>query len=653
MIKYRQDIDGLRALAIISVIVFHMFPEILPGGFIGVDIFFIISGYLIGATVLNDYDNKKFSFLKFYQKRLIRIIPLLVVVLATISILGYFLLTPAEFKSLGRHLAAASVFGSNFQLLKEINYFAAAADTKPLLHLWSLGIEEQFYLALPFLLMFFGRKKERSFYLILATIIVSFLYCCYLLRINQGASFFRPESRFWELLIGVAYSRFEGIYSKKEIKIKKYFGIVGFLLCLVGIVFFKGNGLFPGVNALVPTIGALLIIISGNDGLVNKTLFSNAIIVFVGKISYSLYLWHWPFLSITHLFYPEKVPFKATLVAIFVAFLFSIFTYFFVEKPLKHLNDKKKKMVSIFSLFALVSLFVCGRMIYKEKIKQSFVEEEVSLLMEASMQWVDFSKIIKSGGAYFTENEYGKFITRGRGPVKIAFVGDSHSEQYFPLVERFVEIEDPRYTVYFLTRPGCSGLLDVKHKDTSKKDCYKFFEDGYKFLENEKISKVIFSSFWGAYFTNQIDAYIEKDGERFVLDKDSQGFELAMMSIQKNLKRFKSLGVDTYIIPSIPFGYRFQPTNMFERRLSYPSFKIKYTPFDLEKFYQTYGHIINRLKEVAHNSGATVIDPIPFLCREKECDVLDIDGRPMYVDANHFRIPFVREKMHFLDFIFN
>lgn len=326
----------------------------------------------------------------------------------------------------------------------------------------------------------------------------------YLFTTNQSAAFFRPESRFWELLIGVAFSRFENTFNNHDYKLKPYIGIVGLIFCLIGIIVFKGNGTFPGVRALLPTIGVLLIIASESNGLINRTIFSNAFIIFIGKISYSLYLWHWPFLSLTHLFYPDEVPFYVTLLAVGLAVVFSIITYYGVEKPLKHLDEKTKKIVSLFAFSGLILGFVCGRFIYKEKIKQAFVEKEVSALMEASTQWVDFSKISKDNQIYYTENEFGKFITRGKGPIKIAFIGDSHSEQYFPVVERFVELEDSHFTVYFLTWPGCSGLLDVKHRDTAKKGCHDFFENGYKFLEKEKVSKVIFSSFWGAFLRTKL-----------------------------------------------------------------------------------------------------------------------------------------------------
>lgn len=649
--KYRADIDGLRALAILSVVFYHMFPAVLPGGFAGVDIFFVISGYLIGSTIISEYDSGKFSFIKFYQRRLVRIIPPILTLLFTVGIAGYFLLTPFEFKSLGRHIAAASIFGSNIQLLKEVNYFAAAADTKPLLHLWSLGIEEQFYLVLPLLLIFFGRNKIRSFVLINILLVFSFVYCCYLLKFKPSDAFFRPESRFWELLIGVSLSKIEKMNIGSIPALKKYFGIAGFFLCLYGITFLKGNDPYPGVLALLPTIGAFLIIFSGSNGVLNRTLFSNSFVVFIGKISYSFYLWHWPLLSISHLFYPESVPKHVTFQLMALALALSVVTYYFVEKPLKKLTDKQKKYVSILSVIGLMMTFFVGRFVYKEKIRQHFVDERTKEILQTTSQWVDF--VNYKNEIYYTSFEKGALITRGRGPIKIAFVGDSHSQQYFPLVERFVEKDDKKWTVYFLTRPGCSGLLNVKHKDTSKKDCHDYFKNGFDFLLKEKINKIIFSSFWGAYFTNKIDAYVDIDGKKQTLEFSSPGYAEAMKGLENNLRMFASHGVETYVIPSIPFGNEFQPSAMFKRSLSYPSFEVEVKPFNLEKFLGTYGHIINDIKAIAIKSHAHIIDPIKSLCGEKTCEVVDEKGLPKYVDANHFRVPYSHEQLSFLNFIFN
>lgn len=200
---YRADIDGLRAIAIVSVLIFHAFPGILHSGFIGVDVFFVISGYLISGILYKSISQGSFSFVDFYQRRINRIFPALMVVLAFSMCVGWFGLLQHEYAQLGKHIASGSVFSSNFILWSEINYFDNASETKPLLHLWSLAIEEQFYLLWPpILLLIFKVNKKCIFPVISFIAIGSFAYCISLAQVDQSAAFYNPAARAWELLSG-------------------------------------------------------------------------------------------------------------------------------------------------------------------------------------------------------------------------------------------------------------------------------------------------------------------------------------------------------------------------------------------------------------------------------------------------------------------
>jgi peptidoglycan/LPS O-acetylase OafA/YrhL len=219
-LKYRPDIDGLRALAVILVVSFHAFPEWVPGGFIGVDIFFVISGFLISSILLEDLDRSTFSFLDFYSRRILRIFPALILVLSCALLLGWFTLFADEFSLLGKHVYASATFFQNFNLLSEVGYFDEAADTKPLLHLWSLGIEEQFYLIWPFLLWLGYKLKIRPISLIVLLGISSFVINIVFTFNDPGLAFFSPITRFWELLVGasLAYWRL----SKRTLPLRLY-----------------------------------------------------------------------------------------------------------------------------------------------------------------------------------------------------------------------------------------------------------------------------------------------------------------------------------------------------------------------------------------------------------------------------------------------
>ena len=298
-LKYRPDIDGLRAIAVISVIFYHYFPARLPGGFIGVDIFFVISGYLISLILFNNFENSTFSYKEFYTRRVLRIFPALTLVLISTLITGWFYLTNNDYALLGKHDAAAAIFITNFTLAAESNYFDIAAISKPLLHLWSLGVEEQFYVIWPLIIGIFWKQRENFLFITVAVGIASFLFNIYNVELQPALAFYSPFSRFWELMVGAALAyltlhkpRF--IFEESP-NIKSIFGLI---MLFSGFIFLNYKDKFPGYWALLPCIGTFLII-SSRDAWVNKNILGNKLFVFVGIISYPLYLWHWPLLSIT------------------------------------------------------------------------------------------------------------------------------------------------------------------------------------------------------------------------------------------------------------------------------------------------------------------------------------------------------------------
>lgn len=201
---YRADIDGLRALAVILVVLFHAFPYWVKGGFIGVDIFFVISGFLISTIVFTSLEQDNFSFLEFYKRRVIRIFPALILVLLVCVVFGWFVLLADEYKQLGKHVTSGAIFSSNFLLLSESGYFDNAAETKPLLHLWSLSIEEQFYFLWPLILWFSWKKRFNYLTITITLLLISFLFNLYKIKNNSIAAFYLPQTRFWELLAGAS-----------------------------------------------------------------------------------------------------------------------------------------------------------------------------------------------------------------------------------------------------------------------------------------------------------------------------------------------------------------------------------------------------------------------------------------------------------------
>ena len=310
---YRPDVDGLRALAVGAVIVFHAFPKKLPGGFLGVDVFFVISGFLITGMMLDGIRAGRFSLLEFYLRRARRILPALLTMLVGVSLLAVLVLMPDEMERFASNLTAGALFVPNLVLAHEQGYFDAAAVDNPLLHLWSLGVEEQFYLLWPVALMLFvPRTRNRTTVLVIAVIILlSLALNIVMARTAPTASFYLPFTRFWQLLAGallaaLATAQASGHHSaalnllQRAPWLKHFMSFAG--LALIGGAILAGKtALSQPVLALPVTLGAALFIAAGPDALPNRTLFSWRPVVYVGLISYPLYLWHWPPLSFLHI----------------------------------------------------------------------------------------------------------------------------------------------------------------------------------------------------------------------------------------------------------------------------------------------------------------------------------------------------------------
>ncbi|WP_323611452.1 acyltransferase [Pectobacterium versatile] len=288
--KYRPDIDGLRAVAVLSVVAFHAFPDWMKGGFIGVDIFFVISGFLISTIIFENLDKGTFSFSEFYARRIKRIFPALLLVLTVSIVFGWFALLADEYKQLGKHTMAGVGFVSNLVLWGESGYFDNAAETKPLLHLWSLGIEEQFYFLWPLLCWLFWRMNFRRIALLLTFIVASFVLNIYMIRSDGVATFYSPLTRFWELLFGsllafiVLYHKsFIDKFQKNQFVING-FSLFGFLILGFGFLSINKDAYFPGFWALIPVIGAVLIIFAGPNAILNRLFLSNKIVVWFGLV---------------------------------------------------------------------------------------------------------------------------------------------------------------------------------------------------------------------------------------------------------------------------------------------------------------------------------------------------------------------------------
>lgn len=356
--KYRPEIDGLRAIAVIAVVIYHAFPNILPGGFIGVDIFFVISGYLITSILHREMLCNKYSIKEFYRRRIDRIFPALLVVMTTVFTFGWFTLFSDEFMQVGKQLAGGAGFVANLILYSEIGYFNASSITKPFLHLWSLGIEEQFYFAFPLLLYIAYKKNLNLFALIGFLAIVSFALNILSIHQNIERTFYLPQYRFWELLFGslLAITKKPSEYKIINKTVANIISLISITVIVYTCFHLQSSVPFPGWYALIPALTSVMIIFTAQTkGPVNYILSSKPF-VFIGLISYPLYLWHWPLLSITHIINGSTPPDWFICSLLILSLLLATLTYVAIERPLKKVKSWKKKTLPMLFMMAITGL---------------------------------------------------------------------------------------------------------------------------------------------------------------------------------------------------------------------------------------------------------------------------------------------------------
>ena len=385
--KYRPDIDGLRAIAVLSVVLFHAFPAALRGGFIGVDIFFVISGYLISTIIVGNLENHTFSFADFYGRRVRRIFPVLLLVLASSFAAGWYLMLAGEFKQLGLHVASGAGFLANFSFWHESGYFDTSAGTKPLLHLWSLGVEEQFYILWPGMLWLAWKKRFNLLSLMIVVGLVSLALNINAIHVDPGQAFYSPQTRFWEMVCGsvlawltlhrtsagaAARHRLDGwlcaaVHAGPRASdgstLRDVQSLLGAGLIAAGMALITEERAFPGWWALMPVIGAVLIIAAGPQAWFNRIVLSNRVLVQAGLISFPLYLWHWPLLVFARI-YERDTPAPAIRIgAMAAALLLAWLSYVLVEKRFRSGRHNGTKTAVLLALMA--ALGTGGYLVYR------------------------------------------------------------------------------------------------------------------------------------------------------------------------------------------------------------------------------------------------------------------------------------------------
>lgn len=436
-IPYRADLDGLRGVAVLLVILHHAFPAALPAGFVGVDVFFVLSGYLITGIVRADLSvagARRLAVLgAFYARRVRRIFPSLLVVLATCLALGAGFVLPASFAELAQHAAASAGFCLNLVLASQVGYFASDALQRPLLHLWSLGIEEQFYLVWPLLLIALATRRERLVPLTVFLAALSFFANVTKPEATAAIAFYLPHLRGWELLLGAVLALARPDAAANDAggrRVREFLSGAGGALLVAGLVFIKPAASFPDWRGLLPTLGTVCLIGAGPDGHFNRFL-ANRVLVGLGLISYPLYLWHWPLL----VFAPTLLPGVgyAPSVAVALALPLAWLTHRFVENPLRHGDGGRRKvLVLVGGMAALAAMAGAIRR------GAGFPNRFPPFIRDVSAQAVvDHGRDWRRGVGYLDFGQDESCFARDPTPMlpqrrTLYLWGDSHAAQLYP-----------------------------------------------------------------------------------------------------------------------------------------------------------------------------------------------------------------------------
>lgn len=655
-LHYRPDIDGLRAVAILLVIFFHAIPEALPAGFIGVDIFFVISGYLITGILLKDMKGRDFSYLHFYARRFRRIIPALILVLISILLLGWFFLLSKEYSNVARNVVAGATFTTNLILLRQAGYFDWSAEFNPLLHLWSLGIEEQFYLLWPPVLLFIYKRSRRLATWTLLLLVISFGLNVYFVPEYESKVFYLLPTRFWELLVGCLLATTEASSKVTSKSFGNTRSIAGAIILAAALFFIDKREHYPGWWALMPTVSAFLIISAGPYTLLNRTMLSNKPVVLVGLISYPLYLWHWPLLSIARIV-EGKLSNTFALGILGLSAILALLTWKFIELPAQlklfqhyHKTQRDKYYVTLALALIFTVSFFGLLVVYRDGFPGRYPKYESALKQLDQLSFEDTLKAADCKNAYGLQES----VCSQSGPnPSIAIIGDSHAMQLFPGMSLIANKRGQN--IILLAMGACPPLYGINATEYGRDDnksCILTANDYIRFFSSPSntVKTVIIASRGASYIsghdmgdgrfrwnlvplqpqekessrpalflagTSRMIDFLEGRGKRviFFIDNPELGFDPKSCMIQRPLSLLHNTQHSCFIPASAVYAWQ-----------------------------EEYRDIVAELKSLHPN--LEVFDSTSYWCNQQDCSISK-DGKLMYRDDNHLNIygsKFIAEK---------
>lgn len=605
--KYRPDIDGLRAVAVIPVVLFHAHLSGMGGGFVGVDVFFVISGFLICSAIIEELRRGAFSIITFYERRCRRILPALFTMFFVTSLVGSLVLMPPDMTAFGESLLSSLMFVSNVYFWKDSGYFDGAAEFKPLLHTWSLSVEEQFYLIVPYLLAAISWLFKRRFLSVLVPLaLASFGLSIWAVSHAPNAAFYLLPTRFWEIMLGGLLAA-RGTKAQPGRGVRELCSALGLGLILGAVTLYSDETPFPGLSALPPCAGAALIIYAGQGGgSAVGALLGTRPFTFIGKISYSLYLWHWPSFALYRYYVARELSLIESALVIAAGALLAVLSWHFVEKPFRK-SERPLGRRAIFRGAAWGAVATTG-------LASTAIATEGLPFRYPRFQLVDAPGQshydANDGESCFlgdpqTHEDWGAescFVTRGRGP-RVLLWGDSFAAHYVPGLKR--QSARVRADVLQYTLSACPPVFGF---DTlANPPCRAFNEHVVDVIQKFAIQGVIVAGRWDYAFKRHVQP----------------------AQITASLERLRSLGVEVHVVGQSPmFGNQVQTL-----------FAQAGGTSDME---EGWGHVVfgadlNHKLAEAVPSGAHFIDPLALMCRLPECPYR-LAGVFMMWDQGHYTV---------------
>jgi peptidoglycan/LPS O-acetylase OafA/YrhL len=655
-VQYRAEIDGLRALAVLPVILFHAGFEWFSGGFVGVDVFFVISGYLITTIIISEMAEGRFSIINFYERRARRILPALFFVMLACLPFALLLLNPTDFESFGRSLIATATFSSNIFFWSESGYWHPAAELLPLLHTWSLAVEEQFYILFPIFLILFFKKGIKLVLLLLLILFTLSLGISHWGAFNKpSATFFLLPTRGWELLIGVFIAFYFHYFSfLRNHVFNQLLSCIGLIMIIFSVLFFDETTPFPSLYALIPTIGTGLIIFAATPNTFVNRLLSFSPFVGMGLISFSAYLWHQPLLAFARHNTMGEVSNIALFFLCFASIVLAYLSWQWVEKPFRDKKKTSQKLIFKFSFFSIIFFSLIGLSINFNFLQSPNTSENI--------KYTSFGNKLEEFGHVCDlktkENENFKYCEFGSLDSKdsVILFGDSHSLSLsYALDTQFKNknIKGILLNLWSRSTECMTTIYTVNRTNLDYLDCPDSFRDAVSYFDSSKA--IIISNRWtmkfypipglidSPFYVNESLGCTEWEGEFIYSPIDENGIvENNLKNKQKSVKRFlELLPKDKLNILIYPI-----PETACDTYKIYFKYYVKDgIPIDELHFPAKDFDLRNKFIIEEFNKYISVESPehiMPIKTREIFCEDLIAEsctifyqGKPLYLDDDH------------------